>query len=82
MYAIDIDTEECRIEYVKTYIKASLYRYLLGKGSYETIESEIYRAKHSGISKTIFQIIIESLPFDRASDRFKDIITILRKDCV
>ena len=78
MYAID--TEECRIEYSKNWIKACLYNYLLGKGSYETIESDIHRAKTYGISKAIFQIIIDSLPFDRASVRFKDIITILRRD--
>ena len=76
------DTEECRIEYSKNWIKACLYKYLLGKGSYETIECDIYRGKTYGISKAIFQIIIDSLPFDRASDRFKDIITIFRKDCI
>ena len=74
------DTEECRIEYSKNWIKACLYNYLLGKGSYETIESDIHRAKAYGISKAIFQIIIDSLPFDRASVRFKDIIIILRRD--
>jgi len=78
MYATD--AQECRIEYSKNWIKASLYRYLLGRGSYETVRSDIQRAKAYGISKAVFQIIIDSLPFDRATDRFKDILEILRKD--
>jgi hypothetical protein len=78
MYAID--AEECRLEYSKNWIKARLYGYLLGKGSHESIEHDIHRAKTFGISKAIFQIIIDSLPFERASERFRDIITILRED--
>ena len=76
------DTEECRIEYSKNWIKACLYRYLAGKGSQETIARDLQMAKNYGISKAIFQVIIDSLPFDKASDRFKDIIMILRRDCV
>jgi hypothetical protein len=77
-----IDTEKCRIEYLKNWIKACIYRYLTGKGSHETIARDLHTAKNYGVSKAIFQIIIDSLPFDKASDRFKDIIMILRKDCV
>ncbi|KPJ87552.1 MAG: hypothetical protein AMS17_08225 [Spirochaetes bacterium DG_61] len=76
------ETETCRIEYLKNWIKACLYRYLAGKGSHETIARDIHKAKNFGITKAIFQVIIDSLPFDKASDRFKDIIMILRKDCV
>ncbi len=78
MYAID--EEECRIEYSKSWIKARLYGYLLGRGSRQSIEHDIHRAKTFGISRAIFQIIIDSLPFERASDRFRDILTILRED--
>ena len=76
------DTEEYRIEYSKHWIKACLYKYLAGKGSHKTIAHDLQMAKNYGISKAVFQIIIDSLPFDKASDRFKDIIMILRKDCV
>ncbi len=76
------DAEECRIEYSKSWIKACLFNYLLGRGSQETLEHDIHMAKTYGISKAIFQVIIESLPFDRGSDRFRDIITVLRKDCI
>jgi hypothetical protein len=77
-----IDAEECRIEYSKNWIKACLFNYILGRGSRETLEHDIHMAKTYGISKAIFQVIIESLPSDRESDRFRDILTVLRKDCV
>ncbi len=75
-----INAKECGIEYSKHWIKACMYNYLKGKGSTDQIHSDIHKAKIQGISKDIFQIIIDSLPFDRQSARFKDIIKILRKD--
>lgn len=77
-----IDAEECRIEYSKSWIKACLFNYMLGKVSRDTLEHDIHMAKTYGISRAIFQIIIESLPFDRGSDRFRDIMTVLRKDTI
>lgn len=79
MYATD--RRESIIEYSKHWIKACLYRYLAGKESYERILDDLKRAKKYGITKETFQIIIDSLPFDRDSIRFREVITILRKDC-
>jgi hypothetical protein len=76
MYAVD--AEESRLEYSKNWIKARLYGYLLGKGSQESIEHDIHRAITFGLSKAVFQIIIDSLPCEGTSDRIKDILTILR----
>jgi len=77
MYAVD--AEESRLEYSKNWTKARLYGYVRGKGTRESIEHDIHRAITFGISKDVFQIIIESLPFVGTSDRLKDILTILRK---
>jgi hypothetical protein len=76
MYAAE--AEECRLEYSKNWIKARLYGYVLGRGSLQSIEHDIHRAIVFGISKAVFQIIIDSLPFEGTPDRFKDILTIMR----
>ena len=36
------DAEECRIEYSKSWIKACLFNYMLGRGSQETLEHDIH----------------------------------------
>jgi hypothetical protein len=76
MYAID--EEECRLEYSKNWIKARLYGYLLGRGSHESLAHDIERAKTYGLSRAVFQIIIDSLPSEGSADRFRDILTSLR----
>jgi hypothetical protein len=76
-----LDEEECRLEYAKNWIKARLYGYLLGRGNHPSMEHDVPRAITFGLSRAIFQIIVESLPSDGASDRFRDILTILRKTC-
>jgi DNA gyrase/topoisomerase IV subunit A len=75
-----INAKEGVIEYSKHWIKACMYNYLKGRGSIDQIQSDIHKAKTQGISNDVFQIIIDSLPFDRQSARFKDIIKLLRKD--
>ncbi len=67
-------------EYSINWIKGCLYNYLNGKGSFEKIKAEIQIAKRHGVSKGNFQIIIDALPFDRSSERFKDILEIFKSD--
>ncbi len=73
------DKEEIRREYSTNWIKACLYRYLKGKTELEIVRKEIKSAKRYGVSKHNFQIIIESLPFDRKCKQFQDLIKILRE---
>jgi hypothetical protein len=56
-----------------------MYRYLDGKADLERIRSDIESAIHFGVSKHNFQVIIESLPFDRNCKQFQDLINILRE---
>ncbi len=71
---------EHRKEYSINWIKGCIYKYLDGKGSFEKIKAEIQSAKRHGVSKGNFQIIIDALPFDRRSERFKDILKIFKSD--
>ncbi len=75
------DKEEFRLEYAKNWIKSCLHSYLKGNRTLNKINGEIQAAKKYGISKETFQIIIDSLPFDKKSERFRDILEMLKRDC-
>ena len=70
--------EENRKEYSINWIKGCLYNYLNGKGNFDKIKADIQSAKRYGVSGGNFQTIIDALPFDRESERFKDILEIMR----
>ena len=67
-----------RTEYPVTWIKARLYRYLEGKEDESSVIADMERAKRYGVTKDHVQIITESLPFERSSDRFKRMLSLLR----
>ncbi len=67
-------------EYSINWIKGCIYKYLDGKGNFEKIKAEIQSAKRYGVSRGNFQTIIDALPFDRESERFKDILKIFKSD--
>ena len=68
-----------RTEYSITWIKARLYRYLEGKSDGPSVLSDIEKAKRYGVTKSHIQIITESLPFERSSERFKLLLKLLRE---
>jgi len=73
--------EDFLLEYAKNWIKGCLHSYLKGNKTLNQIIGEIKAAKKYGISKETFQIIIDSLPFDKKSERFQEISEILKRDC-
>ena len=68
-----------RTEYSITWIKARLYRYLEGKTDEPAVLSDIKKAKRYGVTKSHIQIITESLPFERSSERFTLLLKLLRE---
>ena len=59
-------------------MKIRLYKYLDGRSNFEKIKSEIQSAKRFGLTGGNFQTIIDALPFDHNSERFKDILEIIK----
>jgi hypothetical protein len=68
-----------RTEYSVSWIKARLYGYLQGKTDESTIHRDVESAKRYGVTKNHMQVITESLPFDRSSERFRRLLMILRE---
>jgi hypothetical protein len=66
-----------RREYSVNWIKACLFRYLQGKTDESSVLRDIESARRYGVTRDNMQIITESLPFDRSSERFKLLLKLL-----
>jgi hypothetical protein len=73
------ESNDRRTEYSITWTKARLYRYLEGKSDEPSVLRDIEKAKRYGVTKDNIQIITESLPFERSSERFKLLLKLLRE---